>query len=145
MKNDGNCLFSSNKEDWVTPQYLYDELHKEFSFTRDLAASASNAKHPNYYSEEHDSLKQPWVGVCWLNPPYGRGIGRWMHKALEASRDGATIVALVPARTDTKWWHDYCIHQEVRFIKGRLKFSGSKINAPFPSAIVIFKGKTNAP
>jgi len=77
-------------------------------------------------------------GVVWCNPPYGRGIGQWMRKAWESARDGATVVMLVPARTDTHWWHDYAAKGEVEFIRGRLKFGGSRYNAPFPSAVVVF-------
>jgi site-specific DNA-methyltransferase (adenine-specific) len=74
-----------------------------------------------------------------MNPPYGRSIGRWMKKAWEASRSGATVVCLVPARTDTKWWHDFAMRGEIKFLKGRLKFGGCTKSAPFPSAIVVFK------
>ena len=80
-----------------------------------------------------------WRGVCWMNPPYGRTIGNWMKKAYESSLEGATVVCLVPARTDTGWWHNYAMKGDIEFIKGRLKFGGSKNSAPFPSAVVVFK------
>jgi len=80
-----------------------------------------------------------WDGVCWMNPPYGRTIGKWMRKAYESSLTGSTVVCLVPARTDTAWWHDYAIKGEVRFLRGRLKFGGSANSAPFPNAVVIFR------
>ena len=84
-----------------------------------------------------DGLKQEWVGVCWCNPPYGRGIGKWMKKAAEAS---AIVVCLVPARTDTKWFHEWVLNRaEIRFIRGRLHFNGSKNSAPFPSMLVIYR------
>ena len=87
-----------------------------------------------------DGLSQDWQGVCWMNPPYGKKIGAWMKKAMEAK---TTVVCLVPSRTDTKWWHDYAMKaDEIRFIKGRLKFGNSKNSAPFPSAIIVF-GKTH--
>ena len=83
-------------------------------------------------------LKQKWEGICWMNPPYGREISKWMKKAYEESLNGATIVCLVPSRTDTIWWHEYAMKGEVRLIKGRLRFKGAQSSAPFPSAIVIF-------
>ena len=90
-----------------------------------------------------DGLRQEWKGVCWMNPPYGREIGKWVRKAYESARDNnATVVCLLPARTDTKWFHDYCIpYGEITFVKGRLKFGGAKSGAPFPSAVVVFNGK----
>ncbi len=132
-------LFSSNSGDWETPQGLFDELNKEFCFDIDVCADDSNAKCYTYYTEKDDGLNMKWEGVCWMNPPYGRAIGKWMKKAYESFLEGVTVVCLVPSRTDTRWWHDYCMKGEVRFIKGRLKFGNSKNSAPFPSAIVIFK------
>lgn len=134
-----NVHFSSKKDLWETPLWFFDQLNAEFNFTTDVCAIAENAKCERFYSPEMDGLNQDWQGVCWMNPPYGREIGRWMRKAFESSQNGATVVCLVPARTDTAWWHDYAIKGEVRFIKGRLKFGGSKWNAPFPNAIVIFR------
>ena len=125
--------------DWETPQGLFDELNNEFAFDLDVCATPENAKCNNYYTPEIDGLKQEWSGVCWMNPPYGREIVNWIRKAhKEATKPNTTVVCLVPAKTDTMWWHDYCIKGEVRFIKGRLRFVGAKYNAPFPSAIVIF-------
>jgi len=134
------ALYSSSKEDWETPQWLYDELNKEFGFTCDVAASHKNHKHRNYYTSDIDGLKQNWDGICWLNPPYGRSIGLWVCKAHMEAQNGATIVMLLPARTDTRYFHDYIYGKhEVRFIRGRLKFGDSKNSAPFPSMIVVFK------
>jgi len=137
-------MFSSRSDDWETPQRLFDELDKEFDFVLDVCATEKNAKCRNYYDKEMDGLKQPWEGVCWMNPPYGREIGKWVQKAYESTLVGATVVCLLPARTDTKWFHDYIFGKaEIRFIRGRLKFGGCKNSAPFPSAIVIFKPKVS--
>ena len=131
-------MYSSATPEWSTPQDVFDALHKEFSFTLDPCATIENAKCPVFFTKEDDGLKQEWKGRVFMNPPYGRGIGAWMKKAYESSLAGALVVCLVPARTDTAWWHDYCMKGTVRFVRGRLKFGDSKNNAPFPSAIVIF-------
>lgn len=138
-------LFTSKTDMWATPQEFYDKLNEEFGFELDVCATPDNAKCEQYYSPEVDGLQQEWTGVCWMNPPYGRVIGKWVKKAYESSLNGATVVCLLPARTDTKWWHEYCMKGEIRFVKGRLKFGDSKNSAPFPSAVVIFgdKAKTN--
>ncbi|WP_144460407.1 DNA N-6-adenine-methyltransferase [Siminovitchia fortis] len=140
-----NGLFTSNTDMWATPQDFFDKLNAEFNFELDVCATEDNAKCSKYYSPEEDGLQQEWKGMCWMNPPYGRVIGDWVKKAYESSLKGATVVCLLPARTDTKWWHDYCMKGEIRFVKGRLKFGDSKNSAPFPSAVVIFgdKAKTN--
>ena len=123
---------------WSTPQDVFDALNAEFGFTLDVCALPDNAKCERFFTPYDDGLRQQWDGVCWCNPPY-RGIEKWMRKAYESSLDGATVVCLVPSRTDTKWFHDYAIKGEIRFIRGRLRFGGAKWNAPFPSAIVIFR------
>ena len=134
-----NVHFSSQTDQWSTPQKTFDELHAEFHFELDVCADEHNAKCRRYFTKEIDGLKQEWSGVCWMNPPYGREISQWMAKAYESSLKGATIVCLVPARTDTNWWHEYAAKaKEIRFIRGRLKFGSAKNSAPFPSAIVIF-------
>ena len=126
---------------WETPQEFFDELDKEFKFNLDVCATAENAKCKRFFSPEDDGLKQKWFGVCWMNPPYGRQIKYWMEKAYKSD---AKVVCLVPARTDTVWWHNYAMKaDDIRFIKGRLKFGNSKNSAPFPSAIVIFNGSKN--
>ena len=132
--------FMSKKDDWETPQDLFNKLNAEFNFDIDVCASKENAKCERYYSEEDDALSKEWKGYCFMNPPYGRKISRWIEKAYESARSGeATVVCLLPSRTDTKWWHTYIMKADtVRFIKGRLKFEGAKNSAPFPSAIVIF-------
>lgn len=134
-----NVHFSSATDNWATPQDLFDKLHKAFHFTVDVCASAENAKCELYFDEAMDGLIQPWTGVCWMNPPYGRGIGDWMAKAYASAKAGATVVCLVPARTDTKWWHNYAVKGEIYFIPGRLKFGNATASAPFPSAIVTFR------
>lgn len=133
-------LFSSATSEWETPQDLFDQMNDEFHFDVDACATPQNAKCDLYYTAADDGLAEPWRGVCWCNPPYGRDVGRWVAKAAESAREGAVVVMLLPARTDTRWFHDYIYHRaEVRFIRGRLKFGGSKNSAPFPSMIVIFK------
>ena len=135
MINQG--MFTSTTDQWATPQDFYDKLNEEFGFTVDVCALPENAKCNVYFTPEIDGLKQDWLGVCWCNPPYGRGIGEWIKKA---SQSEATVVCLVPARTDTAWWHDYAMKaDDIRFIRGRLKFGGSKNSAPFPSAVLVFR------
>lgn len=132
--------FSSEKHDWETPSTLFNQLNKEFNFTLDVCANESNAKCENYFSPETDGLSKKWSGTCWMNPPYGRRISKWIQKAHDESKKGCDVVCLIPSRTDTKYWHDYCMKAaEVRFIKGRLCFGDSKTSAPFPTAIVVFK------
>ncbi len=131
--------FMSEKMDWGTPQELFDRLNQEFHFTLDVCALPENAKCKRFFSSKENGLLQKWTGVCWMNPPYGREIEQWMQKALQESDRGATVVCLVPARTDTEWWHKYALHGEIRFIRGRVKFQGANATAPFPSAIVIFR------
>ena len=134
-------LFSSNSDMWETPQWLFDKLNSEFNFDLDVCAVPENAKCAAYYTPIMDGLNQPWYGRCWCNPPYGRNIDKWIKKAYKSYCDGALVVMLLPARTDTKWFHNYIYGKaEIRFILGRLKFSGHKNSAPFPSMIVIFKG-----
>lgn len=136
-----SVLFSSAKMDWETPQPFYDALDAEFRFTCDVAANGINHKHECYYDEQQNGLIQPWSGICWCNPPYGRDIAKWVEKAhREAVNGKATTVMLLPARTDTKYFHEYIYGQhEIRFVKGRLRFVGSKSSAPFPSMVVVFR------
>ena len=132
--------FSSRTDLWATPQSFFVQLDAEFGFDLDVCALAENAKCARYYSPIENGLHQVWRGVCWMNPPYGREIGRWVEKAFESAQDGALVVCLVPARTDTNWWHTWVMRaSEVRFIRGRLKFGNSKNSAPFPSAVVVFR------
>jgi len=158
--------FSSNSDEWCTPQWLFNELDDEFEFTWDLACTWDNCKcEDGYYLDKgEDALEYPWneiEGSLWCNPPYSRGLQKkFIQKAAEERLKGATSVFLIPARTDTKAWHDYIWNKEnhrpregieVRFLKGRLKFeidgnplldkNGKPQSAPFPSCIIIFKGK----
>lgn len=128
----------SESVEWATPQAFFDELDREFGFTLDVCATDENHKCENYYTIKDDGLLQPWHGVVWCNPPYGRHIKYWVRKAYETSLTGTRVVMLLPARTDTAYWHDYVMKGEVRFIRGRLKFNDGKNSAPFPSAVVIF-------
>ena len=134
-------MFSSKVDTWETPQDFFDKINKEFNFDLDVCALDSSAKCENYFTPEIDGLKQDWKGVCWMNPPYGREISKWIKKASEeVVKHDSVVVALLPARTDTKWFHDYIYHQHVvRFIKGRLKFGNAVNSAPFPSMLVIFE------
>lgn len=135
-------LFSSARDVWSTPQDFFDVLDAEFGFELDVCASADNAKCPTWFDEEVDGLAQPWAGVCWMNPPYSE-VARWIEKAAASAAAGATVVALIPARVETRAWWDYCRHHEVRFVRGRLKFGGSPNSAPFPSAVVVFGRPAN--
>ena len=168
-----DVLFSSNKEDWETPQDFFDELNKEFDFNVDVCADKTNYKCPYFLDKETDALEwtwtychlasegklgdgtpvRTWIGLAsraWCNPPYNRSTGKWVAKAVEEVNKGnaKVVVMLLPARTDTKYFHQYIWDNEkhrprpgveVRFIKGRLKFGGAKNSAPFPSMVVIFR------
>ena len=132
-----DVMFSSKTDMWSTPQDFFDILNAEFGFTCDVCATKENAKCEHYFTQEQDGLKQEWTGVCWCNPPYGRLIGKWVQKAAESK---CTVVMLLPARTDTRWFHDWIYERaEVRFLRGRLKFGGCQNAAPFPSMVVIFR------
>lgn len=134
-------MFSSKTNMWATPQHFFEEVDKEFNFDLDVCAIPENAKCENYFTPDVDGLEQEWKGVCWMNPPYGREIGKWIKKAFEESLKGSTVVCLLPSRTDTRWFHHYIYHRaEVRFLKGRLKFGGAENSAPFPNMLVIFRG-----
>ncbi|WP_196591936.1 DNA N-6-adenine-methyltransferase [Pectinatus frisingensis] len=131
--------FSSKTDEWETPWDFFEKFNAEFHFKLDVCATVQNTKCCEWFDKKLDGLKQEWPPcACWMNPPYGREIGKWVKKAYESSLNGSTVVCLLPSRTDTKWWHDYCMKGEIRFIRGRLKFGCSKNAAPFPSAVVIF-------
>lgn len=137
--------YSSKSNEWATPQNLFDELNEEFNFTLDPCATDKNAKCSKYFTIEDDGLSKDWSNdVVFMNPPYGREIKKWIKKAYEESLKGATIVCLIPARTDTTYWHDFIFDKanDIRFLRGRLKFGNSKNSAPFPSAIVVYQGVT---
>lgn len=158
--------FSSANDDWATPQPLFDKLAGEFGgFDLDPCCSIASAKCASFFTKAEDGLSRTWAGNVFMNPPYGSaeracvedcakrvcpkrgyhleadrpGIGDWVRKAWDSALAGATVVCLIPARTDASWWHDYAMQGEVRFLRGRIKFVGAKHNAPFPSAVVIFR------
>lgn len=138
-------LFSSEYDSWETPQWLFNQLNDEFHFTIDVAASKNNHKVDRYYTLEDDGLMQDWSNeIAFCNPPYGKEqTGIWVEKSFkEYIYNNATVVMLIPSRTDTLWFHKYINNiAEIRFIKGRLKFGNSKNSAPFPSMIVIYDAR----
>lgn len=135
-----NVMFSSNTDLWSTPQNFFDRYNLVHSFDLDVCATAENAKCASYFSIETDGLSKKWYGSVWMNPPYGREISKWIEKAYLSVINGdcEKVVCLLPARTDTKWFHDYCLAGKMEFIKGRLKFGNATNSAPFPSVVVIF-------
>lgn len=138
--------FSSKRNEWNTPQDFYDGLNAEFMFDLDPCTSdGTNSKCEKYFTQEDDGLKQSWGGYrVFMNPPYGRGIKDWIKKAYtESLKKNTLVVCLIPARTDTSYWHDYIFEhaKDIRFVRGRLKFGGAKHNAPFPCAVVVFGGE----
>lgn len=144
-----SALLSSKNMCWCTPQDFFNKLNQEFHFVLDAAATAKTAKCGLYYTPETDGLSQSWNcgGAVFCNPPYGREIGKWVKKAYEESGCGLPIVLLIPARTDTSYFHNYIYGKaEIRFIRGRLRFTDEKGNAaapaPFPSMVVIYNAKT---
>jgi len=141
-KHTKEVMFSSNETSWATPQGFFDILDDRFRFDLDPCASPENAKCKKYYTEEDDGLSKSWGRNrnVFVNPPYGRDIKRWIQKSYEeAKNNGNTVVMLIPARTDTSYWHEYCMRAaEIYFVKGRLKFGDAKSGAPFPSAVVVF-------
>lgn len=138
----GKALFTNNSDEWETPQELYDRLNMEFHFNLDPCANDQNHKCDNYYTKEQDGLRQSWGGQSvFCNPPYGK-ISKWVEKCFrEGQKDNTVVVMLIPARTDTRYFHKYIYHRaEIRFVRGRVRFSNALYNAPFPSMIVIFRG-----
>lgn len=134
---------TSDKQDWGTPQYLFDALNNEFGFTLDVCANKENAKCEKYFTIEQNGLNQEWSNdVCFLNPPY-KNCDEFMEKAWNESKKGAIVVCLVPARLDAIWWHKYAMKSEIRLFVQRLEFEGHKKNrAPFPSAVIVFRPPT---
>ena len=132
-------ILSAQTVEWQTPQDLFERLDAKYHFDLDVCASEFNARCDRFYTKADDGLAQPWIGRCWCNPPYGREIAKWVKKAVESK---TLVVMLLPARTDTRWFHDYCLpYGKIEFIKGRLRFGGAKENAPFASMIVVFGGE----
>ncbi len=142
-------MFTSTSIEWETPLALFNELNAKHQFTLDVCANAGNAKCKRFFSKEDNGLAQSWAGeVCWMNPPYGRTIGKWIEKASQESKH-AKIVALLPARTDTKYFHDFINRKpgvKVEFLKGRVQFAQPEAEtanrAPFPSMLVIFDARS---
>lgn len=137
-------MFSSLRGDWETPDQLFYFLDKEFHFDLDVCATRENTKCANFISPEQDALSfgGVWVGVCWCNPPYGNELAKWLWRAHESAKAGSTVVCLIPARTDTSWWHETVMPfaAEIRFLRGRLSFDNRRRGrCPFPSAIVVFR------
>lgn len=137
-KQTEEVMFSSKTDMWETPIDLFQKLDSAYHFTIDVCATNENKKCDEFFSKEQDGLAQEWTGNVWCNPPYGREIGKWVKKASESK---CFVCMLLPARTDTKWFHEYIYNNQrasVEFIKGRLKFGGSHNSAPFPSMVVTF-------
>lgn len=138
---------SSATPEWATPQELFDHYDRIFNFTLDPCSTHGNAKCAMHYTKEEDGLSKPWTGSVWMNPPYGKEIPKWVRKAYESAQEGATVVCLLPARTDTRWFHEWCVKGELTFLKGRLKFlnpeQAKPQPAPFPSMICVFFKKTD--
>ena len=135
-------MFSSKSDEWATPQSFFEELNEEFHFTLDPCANSENHKCDKWFNKEQNGLSADWGGdVVFCNPPYSE-IEKWVAKAFyESRKDNTVVVLLIPARTDTKYFHNYILHRsEIRFVKGRLKFGNQKNAAPFPSMVVVFRG-----
>tara|TARA_R110000824_G_scaffold2613_6_gene12111 strand:- start:1061 stop:1558 length:498 start_codon:yes stop_codon:yes gene_type:complete len=142
-KETQRTMFSSKSTEWETPQDFYERLNSVFDFDLDPCATAATAKCKDYFTENVDGLIRSWAGKkVFMNPPYGRALKKWIKKAYEeGEKPRTTVVCLIPARTDTKYWHEYCMKaDEIYFVKGRLKFGNSSNAAPFPSAVVVFRG-----
>jgi phage N-6-adenine-methyltransferase len=133
------AMCTSESGIYETPSYLFSQLNARFRFTLDVCATPENAKCSRFYTTADDGLAQPWTGVCWCNPPFGRQIPLWLAKANEAAKAGATVVCLVPVRTDSSWWHAHVVMHEVEFLPRRLRFVGRKHQAPFACAVVVMR------
>ena len=133
-------FMQSQRIAWQTPAALFSDLHHEFDFTLDACAAYDIAQCPEFLTGL-EGLLTSWSGHrVWCNPPYGRGLEKWLSKAALEAAHGVTTCMLLPARTDTRWWHDHAMNaDEIRFIKGRLKFGGAKYNAPFPSVVLVWR------
>lgn len=146
MINSG--MMSSNSGEWETPQDFFDGLNSIYQFTLDAAATWRNAKCKPFYTKMDNALKKDWPGSVWCNPPYGREIVKFVGKGWREAQKGSTqaVVMLLPARTDTRWWHDWVMRASVIYlVRGRLKFVGAKSSAPFPSAVAVFRSGSHHP
>jgi len=148
-KKTQKTMFSSKSDEWATPQWIFDLLNEIQEFTLDPAATKENHKCPHYFTQEEDGLTKDWGGHhVFINPPYSRGnLKRWIQKAYEEGlKPNTSVVMLIPARTDTKYFHDYVLKaKEVCFVKGRITFVGAEHGAPFPSMMVVFDGEHTKP
>ena len=135
--------FVSKSDEHETPQSLFAPLNDEFHFTLDVAANSENAKCQKYFTKEMNGLSQKWEGVCWMTPPFGQQIQKWVRKAYQSAQEGCTVVCLLPARTNTGYWHDVCMKGEIRFIRGYPKFGNAVQGLKAPLAIVIFRPERN--
>lgn len=136
-------MFSSKTDQWATPQHIFDTLNNEFDFTLDPCADENNHKCDKYFTKNENGLLQDWGGDrVFCNPPYGKEIYKWVEKCyIEGHKENTLVVMLIPARTDTKYFHDFILNRsEIRFVKGRIKFGSANNAAPFPSMIVVFRG-----
>ena len=138
-----DLMFSSNDDSWETPPSLFNVLDMEFNFTLDPCCTKQTAKCKKFFTKEEDGLIQDWSkDIVFVNPPYGREIGKWVEKSYNEAKKGAKVVMLIPSRTDTKWFHDFIYNKaEIRFLKGRIRFLQNKkeLNAaPFPTMLIIF-------
>ena len=134
---DFKTKFESKNQNWETPPEIFEPLNEEFHFDLDVCATKETAKCKKFFTKEQDALTQDWKGVCWMNPPFNK-VGTWLKKAFEESQKGSTVVCLIASKTNTNWWHNYCMKGEIRFIKGRPKFKGNIHGLPQPLAIVVF-------
>lgn len=134
------ALLSSARHDWETPAGLFAAVDAEFRLELDVCALPHNAKLPRFLSPADEALAVAWAPArCWMNPPYGRALPRWVAKANAEALAGALVVCLVPARVETAWWYRWCAPAEVRVIRGRVRFTGAAEDAPFPSALVVMR------
>jgi len=137
--------FKSKDIEYETPDEIFVPLNKEFNFTLDVCATKQNAKCQAFYTKEDDGLNKDWVGVCWMNPPFGKVMQKWVAKAFVESRKNATVVMLIPVRSNTNWWHKYVMQGEIRFIRGEVTFKGHKNGLWQPMCIIVFKNNKDAP
>ncbi len=131
--------FKSATNEWATPDSLWQPLNAEFAFTLDVCSTDANAKCARHFTLADDGLKQPWSGVCWMNPPYGTQLAKWVRKAYEESQRGALVVGLIPVRSNTSYWHDYVMKGEYRFLRGYPRFGNAKQGLKAPLAVVVWR------
>jgi len=146
-------LYSSNSNEWYTPSYIFDPLDDEFEFELDACATEDSAKCDAYFTKKDNALLKDWsaaANIVWVNPPYGRGIGKWIEKAYKESLKGCTVIVLTYVRSDTKWWHDWALKaSEIRMIKGRIHFMRGDLKttnaSPAPSCVLVFSEDKRRP